>query len=149
MAVFGIAMVLGALVAYAIRGNDDDDVDRRLDVVLEQGDVGGDRWSVHGRRDEQGELCVEIRSRDETVTGACGFAPQEATFEDRTVVFGLAPEAAARAEVALDNGLRLSITTDSHDDFPTRYYVALVDGDVDLAEPDAVFLDGSDNRIEP
>ncbi len=149
MAIFGIAMVLGALVAYAIRGNDDDDVDRRLDVVLERGDAGGDRWSVHGRRDEQGDLCVEIRSRDQTVTGACGFDPQEATFEDRTVVFGLAPEAAARVEVALDNGIRPSITTDGNEDFPARYYVTVVDGDVDLAEPTAVFLDGSDNRIQP
>lgn len=148
LALFVAFMVAGFLAAWAIRGDDDDGEVDTFETTLEAGRADGSPWEVVGRRDDQGDLCVDIRSDAELISGACGTVAQDVTFGRETVVFGLAPERTARVAVPLSDDTEPSIVVEGGGDFPSRWYVEVVPGDVDV-DGEATFTDGSGGRIEP
>ena len=83
-------------------------------------------------RDVDGASCVFLYQDGEQLTGACAVTPQDVTIGDQTVVFGRADRRRRRTvSVELDNGEVVEIDTTTADGMDGRFYVEVVDGDVD------------------
>jgi len=107
-------------------------------VVLHAEGQGEDRWSLVGfRQAATGDLCIEFRVTERTITGGCGFTLTP-DFDDYSpsgtaalpggqglVVFGALPEDADSVDFALDDGTRASVKAATAGGFPGRYFVRL------------------------
>ena len=62
--------------------------------------------------------------------------PQDATFGDQTVVFGRAASDARQVEVVLSDGETVEVDTVTAEGVDGRFYVTVVDGDVDAERLD-------------
>ena len=125
-------VVLGGLVlGTALRG--EDEPDEELHVTLDDGEIGGVEWRVDAVRDVDGEVCAFLYRNDDEdpLTGGCSFEPEDATIGDQTVVFGRAESDQPTVEVELDTGEVVEIETVTAEDVDGRFYVEVVDGDVD------------------
>jgi hypothetical protein len=126
VAVIAVGLTVGTLLSS---GGDDGS---EQSVTLADGTLDGTSWRVDATRDEQDAICVFLYTdADEPLTGACSLTPQDATFGDQTVVFGKAASDAGSVSVALSNGEVAEIPTQAADGISGRFYVTVVDGDVD------------------
>jgi hypothetical protein len=123
-------IIAGIVIGTVLSGGDDEPADT-VAVTLDEGTIGGTEWRVDAERDIEGDSCAFLYEDGVQLTGACTDTPQDATFGDETVVFGRAPGDAASVRVALSNGDTVDIDTVAADGVPGRFYVIVVDGDVD------------------
>jgi hypothetical protein len=126
-----VVVIAGLLIGKALGSDGDAEGDER--VTLDSGDLDGVAWRVDAVRDVEGDACAFLYADDEQLTGACSTSPQEATFGARTVVFGIAGPSAEEISVELSDGRAVEIDTVTADGIDGRFYVAVVDGDVDIA----------------
>lgn len=126
-----VVVVIGGLVVGSILSRPDEPEDEA--VTLDEGTLEGTSWRVDAVEDVQGDTCVFLFEDGEQLTGGCDSTPQDATFGQRTVVFGKAEGAAVAVEVELDTGDVVEIETQAADGMDGRFYVEVVDGDVDAA----------------
>ena len=84
-----IVVILGLVIGAAL--SDKDDPDGKKSANLAEGTLDGTTWRVDAERDVEGAICIFLYADDEQLTGACDPTPQDATFGDQTVVFGIAP----------------------------------------------------------
>lgn len=124
-----VVIIVGLVVGAALNQQEDPDAERS--VTLDEGTLDGVEWRVDARRDVEGDLCAFLYEDGEQLTGACTLTPQDATFGDQTVVFGKAASAAATVAVVLSDGETVEIDTVTADGLDGRYYVQVVEGDVD------------------
>lgn len=124
-----VVIVVGALVGTALSG--DDDAPEEVRTTLDEGEVDGARWEVQAVRDVEGDICTFLLEDGRQLTGACTVDPQDASFGDQTVVFGRAEGAPAQVAVELSDGRVVEIDTVAADGVDGRFYVQVVDGDVD------------------
>ncbi|HEY9555304.1 MAG TPA: hypothetical protein VIR58_01135 [Acidimicrobiales bacterium] len=133
-----IVLVLGLLAGKALGGDSDDGPDE-IRAVLDEGDLDGVAWRVEAVRDVEGDSCAFLFADDEQLTGSCDATPQDASFGESTVVFGLAlGTSTEEVHVELSDGSVVDIETMPADGVDGRFYVEVVDGDVDaeaLADP--------------
>jgi hypothetical protein len=123
-----VVILLGLLVGKALGGDDDEARDER--VTIDEGSLAGSEWRVDAVLDVQGDICAFLYEDGQQLTGSCDQTPQDATFGDQTVVFG---QAGAResVEVQLSDGEVVEIDTVVAGEIEGRFYVTVVDGDVD------------------
>lgn len=129
-----VVILLGLVVGKALGGGDEPDDER---VALDSGQIDGREWRVDAVRDVEGDVCAFLYEGGEQLSGACDDTPQAATFGDQTVVFGYAGDREA-VEVELSDGRVVSVDTVEAGSVEGRFYVQVVDGDVDaegLAPP--------------
>ncbi len=126
-----VIVVIGGLVVGSVLSRPDDPEDEA--VTLDEGTIDGTAWRVDAVEDVQGDTCTFLYEDGAQLTGGCAFTPQDATFGQRTVVFGKAEDAAEVVEVQLDTGDVVEIATREADGVDGRFYVEVVDGDVDAA----------------
>lgn len=124
-----IVLIAGLVVGTAL--SRPDDPNDEASVTLDEGTLDGTRWRVDAERDVEGDECVFLYEGDEQVTGACSLTPQDATFGERTVVFGRASSDATEVVVLLNTGDRVDIDTVAAKGIDGRFYVQVVEGDVD------------------
>lgn len=125
-----IVLVLGLVIGTVISSRDDDPAEERS-ATLDAGTIDGVAWRVEAERDIEGDRCAFLYQDDEQLTGACTVTPQDATIGDQTVVFGRAPDDAASVRVELDTGAVVEIETTTAEGVGGRFFVRVVDGDVD------------------
>jgi hypothetical protein len=128
---FPIVILGGLVLGTALRG--EDDADGEVHVTLDGGEIGSVTWRVDAVRDVDGEVCAFLyrNDGDDPLTGGCSFEPEDATIGDQTVVFGRAEPDQPVVEVELDTGDVVEIQTFTAEDIEGRFYVEVVDGDVD------------------
>lgn len=131
LGVLFVVVVIGGLVVGSILSRPDDPEDEA--ITLDEGTLEGTSWRVDAVEDVQGDTCVFLFEDGEQLTGGCDTTPQDATFGQRTVVFGKAEGTDDAVEVQLDTGDVVEIETQSADGMDGRFYVEVVDGDVDAA----------------
>jgi hypothetical protein len=132
---FPVIVVAGLVIGTVLR---DDDTGGERSVTVDGGSLDGTEWRVDAHRDVEGDTCAFLFADGEQLTGACDATPQDATFGASTVVFGKAPGHVEEVRVELDTGDVVSIATTEVDEIDGRFYVQVVDGDIDavgLAEP--------------
>ena len=124
-----IVIVLGLVVGTALRGGDDEPEEEH--VTLEAGETDGVAWVVDAVQDVEGQTCIFLyEDRDEDpLNGTCDLQPQDVTYGDQTVVFGRAD--ASSVVVELSGGETVEVDTVTASDMEGRFYVTLVEGDVD------------------
>jgi hypothetical protein len=125
-------VIIAGLVLGAILSQEDDPNGEKA-VGLAEGTLEGTHWRVAAERDVEGEACAFLYADDEQLTGACSLTPQDATFGNQTVVFGRAASTADSVSVELSNGDVVEITTEVAEGIDGRFYVQVVDGDVDVS----------------
>ena len=125
-----IVIVLGLVIGTVVSSRDDDPVEERS-VTVEEGTIGGVDWRVDAERDVEGDSCAFLYQDGEQLTGACTITPQDATIGDQTVVFGRAADDATSVTVELDTGAVVEIDTTKAEGIDGRFFVQVVDGDVD------------------
>ena len=125
-----IVIVLGLVIGTVVSSRDDDPVEERS-VTVEEGTIGGVDWRVDAERDVEGDSCAFLYQEGEQLTGACTITPQDATIGDQTVVFGRAAADATSVTVELDTGAVVEIDTTTAEGIDGRFFVQVVDGDVD------------------
>ena len=130
---FPIVVLAGLFVGALLRA-DDDGPDERS-VTLDQGEIDGTEWRIDAVRDVEGATCAFSYLDDVQSTGACSFDPQDETIGDRTIVFGRAAAGATDVSVELTDGETVEIDTVAVDGVDGRFYVTVVDGDVDAVGP--------------
>jgi hypothetical protein len=123
-----VVIILGLLIGKALGGDADDPEEER--ITLDEGTLGGTEWRVDAVVDVQGDICAFLYEDGAQLTGSCDQTPQDATFGEQTVVFGQAG-GRERVEVALSDGEVAEIDTVEAGDIEGRFYVTVVDGDVD------------------
>ena len=131
--VFAIGLpivVLLGLVVGSLLNKDDDPAEERA-VTVDEGALAGIEWRVDAVLDVEDDTCAFLYADDVQLTGACTLTPQDATFGDQTVVFGRAASDATEVVVALSSGEAVTIPTAEADGIDGRFYVEVVDGDVD------------------
>lgn len=126
-----VVVVIGGLVIGSVLSRPEEPDDEA--VTLDEGTIGGTAWRVDAVEDVQGDSCVFLYEDGEQLTGGCATTPQDATFGQRTVVFGNAEGNPEVVEVQLDTGDVVEIETRGADGVDGRFYVAVVEGDVDAA----------------
>jgi hypothetical protein len=126
-----VVVVIGGLVLGSVLSRPDAPQDEV--VTLDEGTIDGTQWRVDAVEDEQGDGCIFLFEDDEQLTGGCALTPQDATFGQQTVVFGKAASGAESVSVQLSSGEVVEIDTVEADDLSGRWYVQVVDGDVDAA----------------
>jgi len=130
-------IVIGLVIGKALSDDDGGDVPGEERATLDEGTLAGTAWRVDAVVDVEGDVCAFLYADDEQLTGACDQTPQDATFGDETVVFGVAGER-ERVAVELSDGEVVEIETAAAGDIAGRFYVTVVPGDVDaegLAQP--------------
>src|SRR3546814_1015244 len=81
-------------------------------AVLDEGDLDGVAWRVEAVRDVEGDSCAFLFADDEQLTGSCDATPQDASFGESTVVFGLAlGTSTEEVHVELSDGSVVDIET--------------------------------------
>ena len=124
-----VVVIVGLIVGAALNQQEDPDAERS--VTLDEGTIDGIEWRVDARRDVEGDFCAFLYEDGAQLTGACTLTPQDATFGGQTVVFGKASSDATSVAVVLSDGETVEIATVPADGLDGRYYVQVVDGDVD------------------
>jgi hypothetical protein len=134
----GCLTVLVLLPVFVIGGfvigaalSDEDDPNEERSVTLDEGTIDDTEWRVDAERDVEGDACAFLYQDGEQLTGACSLTPQDATIGEQTVVFGRAASDATTVRVLLDNADVVEIDTTTADGIDGRFYVQVVDGDVD------------------
>ncbi len=121
--------VIGGLVLGTVLSRDDSPGE--ASVTLDEGVIDDIAWRVDAERDIEGDSCIFLYQDDEQLTGACAIVPQDATIGRRTVVFGRAESDQTSVRVELDSGEVVEIATTTVDGIGGRFFVQVVDGDVD------------------
>ncbi|MEO6317633.1 MAG: hypothetical protein ABIP36_02505 [Acidimicrobiales bacterium] len=122
-------VIVGFVVGAALNQQEDPDAERS--VTLDEGTLDGVEWRVDALRDVEGDFCAFLYEDGAQLTGACTLTPQDATFGDQTVVFGKAASNTTSVAVVLSDGETVDIDTVTADGLDGRYYVQVVEGDVD------------------
>jgi len=127
-----VVVLVGFVVGSALSGPEEPEEDTAA-VTLDDGTVDGVTWRVDAVRDVDGEPCAFLYEDDAEapLNGACTPEPQDVTFGDQTVVFGLVDDGVDRARVRLEGGEVLEADTIAAEGIDGRFYVIVVDGDVD------------------
>lgn len=126
-----VVVIAGLVVGTVLSG--DDDPNGEASATLDRGTIDETSWRVDAARDVEGDTCVFLYRDGEQLNGACSLTPQDVTIGERTVVFGRAASDRPNVRVELDTGDVVSIDTVTADGFEGRFYVTVVDGDVDAA----------------
>ncbi len=123
-------VVISGFIIGAVM-SDEEDPNGEKSVTLDAGEIDGVDWVVNAERDAEGDTCAFLYQDDEQLTGACTLTPQDATIGDQTVLFGRAASDATSVRVRLDNAEVVEIDTTTAEGLDGRFYVKVVDGDVD------------------
>lgn len=123
-------VVIGGLIVGSVLSGEDDPNDE-ASVTLDEGTIDGTEWRVDAVRDVEGDECAFLFRDGEQLTGACTLTPQDATIGPQTVVFGRAATDSTSVRVLLDDGEVVDIDTVTAEGIDGRFYVEVVDGDVD------------------
>ena len=128
-----IVILIGVVIGTVLRS--DDGADEEVHVTLDEGEIDGTAWRVDAVRDVDGQACTFLYEDDaeDPLNGTCDLQPQDVTYGEQTVVFGRAAAGAPQADVELSNDEVASIETVTADGMDGRFYVEVVDGDVDIA----------------
>lgn len=130
-------VVIAGLIIGTVLNRQDDPSDEVV-VTLDEGTIDGTVWRVTAERDVEGDTCSFLYQDGHQLTGGCSLTPQDATFGTQTVVFGRASSTADTVRILLDTGEVVEIPTQAADGVDGRFFVQVVDGDVDaesLAPP--------------
>jgi hypothetical protein len=125
---FPFVVLIGIVIGLLLRDSDDGPTEARENVA--EGEIDGTRYRVGVERDVQGASCIFLFEGDEQINGACGQEPQDVTYGEVTVVFGLTDPGRSTAEVELSNGEVVEIATHEADAIDDRWYVEEVEGDL-------------------
>jgi len=125
-----VVIVAGIVIGTVLSG-DDDDSNTTVSVTLDEGTIDGTEWRVDAEQDIEGDSCAFLYEDGAQLTGACTDTPQDATFGDQTVVFGRAPGGTPTVQVELSDGAKVAVETVEAEGVPGRFYVTVVEGDVD------------------
>jgi hypothetical protein len=126
-----VVVFLGLVVGTALRGDDEEPEEEH--VTLEGGELEGIEWQVDAVVDVQGETCVFLYEDGaaDPLNGTCDLQPQDVTYGEQTVVFGRADAGDTTVTVELSSTDSVDIDTVSADGMAGRFYVEVVEGDVD------------------
>jgi hypothetical protein len=124
-----VVILIGVVIGTVLRDDDDGPEETRENVA--DGEIDGTSYRVGVERDVQGANCIFLFEGDEQISGACGREPQDVTYGDQTVVFGLTDPVTTTAQVELSNGEVVEITTHGAEAIDDHWYVEEVAGDVD------------------
>ncbi|MET0903440.1 MAG: hypothetical protein ABWZ52_09390 [Acidimicrobiales bacterium] len=131
-----LVILIGVIIGTVLRR--DDDVTEEQHVTLDQGEIAGTAWRIDAVRDVEGETCIFLYEDDavDPLNGSCDLQPQDVTYGDETVVFGRADGEAIEVAVEVQRQEAVDpesvmIDTVTADGMDGRFYVAVVDGDLD------------------
>lgn len=124
-----VVVLLGVVLGTVLRGGGGEP--EEVQVVLEQGEIAGTAWRVDAVKDVEGASCAFTYLDEIQSTGACSLDPQDETIGDQTIVFGRAASDATSVRVALSDGEVVQVDTRTADGVDGRFYVTVVDRDVD------------------
>lgn len=124
-----VVIVVG-LVVGTVLNRPESGPDERS-VTIDEGTIGTTTWRVDAVRDVDGDTCTFLFEDGAQLTGGCALTPDDASFGDQTVVFGRAAADAASVRVLLSNGEVVEVDTTPAAGLDGRFYVTVVDGDVD------------------
>jgi hypothetical protein len=124
-------VLIGVVLGTVLRG--DDDEPDEVHVELDRGELDGVAWQVDAVRDVEGQTCVFLYEDGaaDPLNGTCDLQPQDVTYGEQTVVFGRAGAGDTTVTVAFEDGDTVDVDTSTADDLDGRFYVQVVDGDVD------------------
>ena len=124
-------ILIGVVVGTVLR-NDDDEAEE-VHETLETGELDGVSWQVDAVTDVDGQTCVFLYEdgAEDPLNGTCGLQPQDVTYGDQTVVFGRADTGDTEVRVRLSTSVTEPIETQTVDGMDGRFYVEVVDGDID------------------
>jgi hypothetical protein len=128
-----IVLVAGFFIGLVLRdGDDSPDAEH---VTLDGGELDGVAWRVDAVRDVDGQTCVFLYEDGaaDPLNGTCDLQPQDVTYGDQTVIFGRAADGSEQVYVELDGGDPIEVESSTVDGMDGRFYVKVVDGDVDVA----------------
>ena len=125
---FPFVVLVGILIGLLLR-DDDDDPSETIETVAE-GEIDGTAYRIDVQTDVEGASCIFLYEGSEQVNGACGYEPQDVTYGEQTVVFGLTEPAQDTALVELSDGEVVETATQEADAIDDRWYTEVVDGDV-------------------
>ncbi|MGQ0432734.1 MAG: hypothetical protein ACT452_10070, partial [Microthrixaceae bacterium] len=97
--------------------------DEERSVTLDEGTIDGTAWRVDAVRDIEGESCAFLYADGEQLSGGCEHTPDDATFGDRTVVFGATSADTTTVRVVLSDARVVEIDTVEADGIDGRFYV--------------------------
>ncbi len=124
-----VVVLAGIVVGTALR---DDDEPAEEHVTLEEGEIDGTGWRVDAVRDVDGQTCVFLyEDAEDPLNGTCDHQPQDVTYGDQTVVFGRADASDDAVTVELTDDEAVEVDTVTAEGLDGRFYVRVVDGDVD------------------
>jgi hypothetical protein len=121
-------ILIGVVIGTVLRNDDNETKETRENVA--DGEIDGTSYRVRVERDVQNASCIFLFEGDEQINGACGREPQDVTYGETTVVFGLTDPQRTTAKVVLSNGEVVEITTHDAHAIDDRWYVEEVEGDV-------------------
>jgi len=124
-----VVVIVGLVVGTIL--NDEEDPNDERSLTVDEGSIEGTEWRVDAVRDVEGDTCVFLYQDGEQLTGACTLTPQDATFGQQTVVFGRASTDSTSVRVLLDDAEVVEIDTVTAKGLEGRFYVEVVEGDVD------------------
>jgi hypothetical protein len=124
-----VVVIAGLIVGSLLSGKDDPNDE--ASVTLDEGTIDGTEWRVDAVRDVDGAECAFLFQDGEQLTGACTLTPQDATIGQQTVLFGRAATVSPSVRVLLDTDEVVEIDTVTAKGIDGRFYVEVVDGDVD------------------
>ena len=124
-------VLIGIVIGTVLRS--DDDEAEETHVELERGELEGIGWQVDAVEDVDGQTCVFLYEdgAEEPLNGTCDLQPQDVTYGDQTVVFGRADTGDTTVTVAFEDGERVDVDTRPAEGLEGRFYVTVLDGDVD------------------
>ncbi len=131
-----VVILIGVVVGTVLRREDTPSQDKA--VTVDAGTIGATSWRVDAVHDVEGDTCAFLYKDGEQLTGGCALSPDDATIGGKTVVFGRAAADTERVRVSLSDGTIVDIDTVTIEGMDGRFYVDVVDGDVDaegLAAP--------------
>jgi hypothetical protein len=128
---FVLVVVGGLMIGTALSRPDDPNDTAK--VTVDTGTIADTDWKVTAERDVDGDTCAFLYQDGaaDPVNGACSLTPQDVTIGKQTVVFGRAASTKPKVVVKLSNGETVTIPTRPADGVEGRFYVDVVDGDVD------------------
>jgi hypothetical protein len=126
-----VVVLVGIIIGTALRS--DDEEPEETHVELQSGELADVAWQVDAVRDVDGQTCVFLYEdgAGEPLNGTCDLQPQDVTYGDQTVVFGRAESGDTTVTVAFEGGDTVDVDTQTADDLDGRFYVTIVDDDVD------------------
>ena len=124
-------VILAGIVVGTVLNRSDDDSTGEQSATVDEGTIDGTKWRVDAVRDVEGDTCAFLYQDGEQLTGGCEIRPDDATFAERTVVFGKAAPGDTTVTVELSDGTTVDIPTVTVEGIDGRYYAKVVPGDVD------------------